>query len=62
MIEKNLYLGKIVIEEIDTEYPVFNEFNEELLKIAHCKFYGLNIGESDFLCKSLGKQTGFQTL
>lgn len=43
--ESSLYLGKILIPKIDLEYPVFNYFNEELLKIAPCKFYGVGIGE-----------------
>ena len=49
-IEKSLYLGRIRIEKINTDYPVLNEFNEELLKIAPCKFYGGNIGESGNIC------------
>ena len=49
-VEKNLYLGKIIIEKIDTEYPVFNDFSEELLKIAPCKFYGGDIGETGNIC------------
>lgn len=50
IISKNSYLGKIVIEKIDVEYPVFNDFNEELLKIAPCKFYGVDIGEQGNIC------------
>ena len=44
-LEKSLYLGKIIIEKINLEYPIINDFNEELLKISPCKFYGGNIGE-----------------
>lgn len=38
-----LYFGKIVIDKIDLEYTIFNEFSEELLKIAPCKFYGKDL-------------------
>lgn len=43
--EKNseLYFGKIIIDKINLEYTVFNDFSEELLKIAPCKFYGKDI-------------------
>lgn len=37
------YFGKIIIEKINLEYTVFNEYSEELLKIAPCKFYGKDI-------------------
>lgn len=50
ILEKNAYLGKIIIEKINIEYPVFNDFNEELLKIAPCKFYGVNLGENGNIC------------
>ena len=39
------YFGKIYIEKINLEYMVFNNFNEELLNIAPCKFFGVNLGE-----------------
>ena len=39
------YFGKIYIETINLEYMVFNNFNEELLNIAPCKFFGVNLGE-----------------
>lgn len=41
----NMYFGRIKIDKINLEYTVFNNFNEELLKIAPCKFYGGNIDE-----------------
>ncbi len=44
------YLGKIYIDKINLEYVIFNEFSEELLKIAPCKFYGNNIGDKGNLC------------
>lgn len=45
--EKNskVYFGKIIIDKINLEYTVFNDFSEELLKIAPCKFYGKNIND-----------------
>lgn len=45
-----VYLGKIYIDKIDLEYAVFNSFNEELLKIAPCKFYGSDLGETGNIC------------
>lgn len=50
ILDKNLFLGKIIIEKIEMEYPIFNDFTEELLKIAPCKFFGENIGESGNIC------------
>lgn len=44
------YFGKIYIEKIDLEYMIFNNFNEVLLKIAPCKFYGVNLGERGNIC------------
>lgn len=41
--KSDIYFGKIIIDKINLEYTIFNEFNEELLKIAPCKFYGKNI-------------------
>ncbi len=46
----NSYLGKIYIDKIDLEYAVFNSFNEKLLKIAPCKFSGVNVGERGNIC------------
>ena len=43
---KNQYFGKITIPKIKLEYTIFNECNDELLKILPCKFYGGNIKES----------------
>lgn len=47
---KSIYLCKIYIEKINLEYVVFNNFNETLLKIAPCKFYGNNFKESGNIC------------
>ena len=41
--KSDIYFGKIIIDKINLEYTIFNEFNEEFLKIAPCKFYGKNI-------------------
>lgn len=48
--EERIYFGKIIIPKIDLEYTIFNNFNEELLKIAPCKFYGVDIGEKGNIC------------
>lgn len=39
------YFGKIYIEKINVDYVIFNKYNQDLLKIAPCKFYGTNLGE-----------------
>ena len=44
------YFGKIYIEKINLEYGIFNQFNEELLKIAPCKFYGGELGQTGNIC------------
>lgn len=49
-LEKNLYFCKIEIDKIGISYPVFNELNEELLKIGPCKFYGKDIGNNTNIC------------
>lgn len=36
-------LGRLEIPKINLDYVVFNEFNEELLKLSPCKFYGDSI-------------------
>ena len=41
--KSEVYLGRIKIDKINLEYTVFNDFNEELLKIAPCKFYGKSL-------------------
>lgn len=38
--------GRIEIPKIGIEYIVFNEFNEELLKLSPCKFYGPEINKT----------------
>lgn len=49
-INENSYFGKIMIPKLDLEYSVFNQCNDELLKILPCKFYGVNIGEKGNIC------------
>lgn len=49
-VNHNQYFGKITIPKIDLEYSVFNECNDELLKILPCKFYGVNLGEKGNIC------------
>lgn len=46
----NSYFGKITIPKIDLEYSIFNECNDELLKILPCKFYGVGLGEKGNIC------------
>lgn len=41
----NLYFGKIYIEKINLEYVIFNYYNEKLMKVSPCKFYGNELGE-----------------
>lgn len=41
--KSDMYFGKIIIDKIGLEYPIFNEFSEELLRIAPCKFYGESV-------------------
>ena len=42
--------GIIEIPTINVYYPIFSDYNEYLLKIAPCKFYGCNPGERGNLC------------
>ncbi len=44
------YLGKIIIDRINLEYTIFNNYNETLLKIAPCKFFGGDLGETGNIC------------
>lgn len=43
-------LGTLEIPSLDINYAVFNEFNEELLKMSPCKFYGVDLGETRKYC------------
>lgn len=46
----DLYLGKIIIDKINLEYSIFNKYDEELLKISPCKFYGKSLEEKGNIC------------
>lgn len=48
--DNNIYFGKIIIDKINLEYNVFNKYDESLLKIAPCKFYGKNLHEKGNIC------------
>lgn len=39
-------LGTLEIPTLDINYAVFNEYNEELLKMSPCKFYGVELGQT----------------
>lgn len=49
-VTNNMHFGRIIIDKIDLEYSVFNKFDEELLKIAPCKFYGESLAEKGNIC------------
>ena len=42
----NKYLGNLIIEKINLEYPIFSEYSEENLKISVCKFSGNSLNEN----------------
>lgn len=48
--EYNKLFGMIEIQKINLYYPIFSEMNEELLKIAPCKFYGKNPNNNGNIC------------
>lgn len=43
-------LGTINIPKLNIQYPVFSNFDNELLKISPCKFLGPNFGENGNIC------------
>lgn len=45
ILTDKIYFGKIKIDKINLQYSVFNSYNEELLKISPCKFFGTNLYE-----------------
>lgn len=49
-LAQNKYFGKITIPKIELEYTIFNECNDELLKILPCKFYGADFNEKGNIC------------
>lgn len=48
--EKENILGTINIPKLNIQYPVFSNFDNELLKISPCKFFGPNFGENGNIC------------
>ena len=40
---ESIFLGTIKIPEINLEYMIFNNFDEDLLKISICKFSGKDL-------------------
>ncbi len=48
--ETDIIIGRIEIPKLNIYYPIFSNLNEDLLKIAPCKFYGNNIGEYGNIC------------
>lgn len=43
-------LGTLEIPSLGINYAVFNEYNEELLKMSPCKFYGVELGQTREYC------------
>ena len=48
--EKNYVIGIIEIFSIHVYYPIFSSYNDELLKISPCRFYGPLPGKVGNLC------------
>ena len=48
--EKENILGTINIPKLNIQYPVFSNFDNELLKISPCRFFGPNFGENGNIC------------
>ena len=46
----NNIFGIIEIPKINIYYPIFSNINDDLLKIAPCKFYGNNLNKNDNIC------------
>ena len=40
------FLGNLIISKINIEYPIYNEYTEENLKISICKYRGKNLEEN----------------
>lgn len=47
---KNIYFGRIVIEEIELDYFIYNDCTEELLKILPCKYNGPDLEQQGNIC------------
>ncbi len=50
IIENFYVIGIIEIPQINVNYPIFSNYNDELLKISPCRFYGCFPGEIGNLC------------
>lgn len=50
LYENSSIIGIIEIKKINLYYPIFSTYNDELLKIAPCRFYGPYPGELGNLC------------
>ena len=48
--DKQNILGTISIPKLNIQYPVFSNFDNELLKISPCRFFGPNFGENGNIC------------
>ena len=46
----NNIFGIIEIPKINIYYPILSNINDDLLKIAPCKFYGNNLDKNDNIC------------
>lgn len=49
-IDNNYIMGIIEIPKLNVYYPIFSIYDEELLKISPCKFYGSEPGNVGNLC------------
>lgn len=47
---ESVFLGTIKIPEINLEYMIFNNFDEDLLKISICKFSGKDLQSKSNIC------------
>lgn len=48
--KSNNIFGIIDIPKINIYYPIFSTLNDDLLKIAPCKFYGDTLNKNDNIC------------
>lgn len=48
--ENSFIIGIIEIEKLDIYYPIFSSYNDDLLKISPCRFYGTLPGKIGNLC------------
>lgn len=47
---ESIFLGTIKIPEINLKYMIFNNFDEDLLKISICKFSGKDLQSKSNIC------------